>query len=128
LIVATATISWRRSNAYRKLLTYSDHHVVQGGSTEERKLLLSIVKVIRGVARMNAIHFTHNDVHQRSPDLESAFNDDFQSAANSVTAALVRWLVILWALTTLAVGTFVIGRAILEYAPNFLGNISQIFS
>jgi hypothetical protein len=77
---------------------------------------------------MNAIHFTHSDLEQRAPDLESAFNDDFQSAANSVTAALLRWLVILWAITTLAVGTFVIARAILEYAPNVLVNISQIFS
>jgi hypothetical protein len=77
---------------------------------------------------MNAIHFTHSDRDQRSPDLEGAFNDGFQSAANSVTAALLRWLVILWAITTLAVGTFVIARALLEYAPNVLSNISQIFS
>jgi hypothetical protein len=77
---------------------------------------------------MNAINFTHSNVDDRSPDLESAFNDDFQSAANSVSAALVRWLVILWAITTLAVGTFVIARAILEYAPNVLAGLGQLFS
>jgi hypothetical protein len=77
---------------------------------------------------MNAINFTHGNVDDRSPDLESAFNDDFQSAANSVSAALLRWLVILWAITTLAVGTFVIARAILEYAPNVLAGLGQLFS
>jgi hypothetical protein len=77
---------------------------------------------------MNAIHFTNGDLDRRPADLESAFNDDFQSTADSLTAALLRWLVILWAITTLAVGTFVIARAILEYAPNVLANISQIFS
>jgi hypothetical protein len=76
---------------------------------------------------MNAIHFSQSNVNDRSPDLESAFNDDFQSAANSVSAALVRWLVILWAITTLAVGTFVIARAILEYAPNVLAGLGQLF-
>jgi hypothetical protein len=76
---------------------------------------------------MNAMHFSHSNVDDRSPDLESAFNDDFQSAANSVSAALVRWLVILWAITTLAVGTFVIARAILEYAPNVLAGLGQLF-
>ena len=77
---------------------------------------------------MNAIHFTNGDIAHRPADLESAFNDDFQSSADSVTAALLRWLVILWAITTLTVGTFVIVRAILEYAPNVFANISQIFS
>lgn len=77
---------------------------------------------------MNAIHFTHSDVDHRTRDLESAFNDDFQSAANSVSAAVVRWLVILWALTTLAVGTFVIARAILEYTPSVMSGLGQIFS
>jgi hypothetical protein len=77
---------------------------------------------------MNAMHFSHSNVDDRSPDLESAFNDDFQSAANSISAALVRWLVILWAITTLAVGTFVIARAILEYAPNVLAGLGQLFS
>jgi hypothetical protein len=77
---------------------------------------------------MNAIHFTHSQVDHRSTDLESAFNDDFQSAANSVSAAVVRWLVILWALTTLAVGTFVIARAVLEYAPAVMSGLGQIFS
>ncbi|MEA3174891.1 MAG: hypothetical protein QOF42_2302 [Gammaproteobacteria bacterium] len=76
---------------------------------------------------MNAMHFSHSNVDDRSPDLESAFNDDFQSTANSVSAALVRWLVILWAITTLAVGTFVIARAILEYAPNVLAGLGQLF-
>ena len=76
---------------------------------------------------MNAMHFSHSNVNDRSPDLESAFNDGFQSAANSVSAALVRWLVILWAITTLAVGTFVIARAILEYAPNVLAGLGQLF-
>ena len=89
---------------------------------------LSFLIVIRGAARMNAIHFTHSDVDHRSPDLESAFKDDLKLAENSVTSALVRWLVILWAITTLAVGTFVIVRAVLEYAPNVLANIAQIFS
>jgi hypothetical protein len=87
-----------------------------------------VFEVIRGASRMNAIHFTHNNVDDRSPDLESAFNDDFQTAANSVSAAVVRWLVILWALTTLAVGTFVIARAILEYAPAVMSGLGQIFS
>ena len=77
---------------------------------------------------MNALHFTDSDADSHSPDLESAFNDDFQSAANSVSAALVRWLVILWAMTTVAVGTFVIARAILEYAPQVLSGLGQIFS
>jgi hypothetical protein len=77
---------------------------------------------------MNAIHFTHSDGDHRSTDLESAFNDDFQSAANSVSAAVVRWLVILWAVTTLMVGTFVIARAILEYAPTVLSSMGQIFT
>ena len=77
---------------------------------------------------MNAIHFSHSDADHRAPDLESAFNDDFQSAANSVSAAVVRWLVILWALTTLAVGTFVIARGILEYAPAVMSGLGQIFS
>jgi hypothetical protein len=76
---------------------------------------------------MNAMHFSHSNVDDRSPDLESAFDDDFQSAANSVSAALVRWLVILWAITTLAVGTFVIARAILEYAPKVLAGLGQLF-
>ncbi len=77
---------------------------------------------------MNAAHLTHSHVDRRSPDLEGAFNDGFQSAANSITAALLRWLVILWVVTTLGVGTFVIARGILEYAPGVLANISQIFS
>jgi hypothetical protein len=88
----------------------------------------SVFEVIRGASRMNAIHFTHRDVADRSPDLESAFNDDFQSAANSVSAAVVRWFVMLWAVTTLAVGTFVIARALLEYAPSVMSGLGQIFS
>jgi hypothetical protein len=89
-------------------------------------LLLS--EVIRGAAHMNALQFTHSDTDSRSPDLESAFNDGFQNAANSVSAALVRWLVILWVMTTVAVGTFVIARAIFEYAPRVLAGLGQIFS
>jgi hypothetical protein len=77
---------------------------------------------------MNAFHFFHSDGDAHTRDLESAFNDDFQTAANSVSAALVRWLVILWAVTTLGVGTFVIARAILEYAPSVLSGLGQIFS
>lgn len=77
---------------------------------------------------MNAFHFTHSRVADRTSDLESAFNDDFQSAANSVGAAVVRWLVILWAVTTLAVGSFVIARAIFKYAPSVMANLGQIFS
>jgi hypothetical protein len=90
-------------------------------------LLLLISEVIRGASRMNAFHFTHSDADDHT-DLESAFNDGFHSAANSVSAALVRWLVILWAVTTAAVGTFVIARAILDYAPDVLSGLSQIFS
>jgi hypothetical protein len=91
-------------------------------------LTLLIIQAIRGAAHMNALHFTDSDTDGHSPDLESAFNDGFQSSANSVSAALLRWLVILWAITTLAVGTFVIARAILEYAPRVLSGLGQIFS
>ena len=77
---------------------------------------------------MNALHFTHHDAEAHTRDLESAFNDDFQSAANSVSAALVRWLVIVWAITTLGVGTFVIARGILEYAPTVLSGLGHLFS
>jgi hypothetical protein len=87
-----------------------------------------IFEVIRGVSRMNVLHFTHSDANDHNPDLESAFSDGFHSAANSMSAALVRWLVILWAMTTAAVGTFVIARAILEYAPDVLSGLGQIFS
>jgi hypothetical protein len=90
--------------------------------------MLLLSEVIRGAAHMNALHFTDSDTDGHSPDLESAFNDGFHSAANSVSAALVRWLVILWAMTTAAVGTFVIARAILEYAPQVLSGLGQIFS
>jgi hypothetical protein len=91
-------------------------------------LIVLIPEVIRGALRMNALHFTHSHAEARARDLESAFNDDFQSAANSVSAALVRWLVIVWAVTTLAVGTFVIARAIVDYAPTVLSGLRQIFS
>lgn len=83
---------------------------------------------------MNVLHLRNraSDGHpedlRRSQDLESAFNDDFHSSANSVGAAVVRWLVILWTLTTLAVGTFVIIRAALAYAPEVLAGLGQIFS
>jgi hypothetical protein len=86
-----------------------------------------ISEVIRGATRMNALHFTHGDAHSHA-DLESAFNDDFESAANSVGAALVRWLVILWATATVCVGTFVIARAVVQYAPALFSDLGQIFS
>jgi hypothetical protein len=94
--------------------------------------MLLFSEVIRGAAHMNALPFTDSNADGHSPDLErdleSAFNDGFQSAANSVSAALLRWLVILWAITTVAVGTFVIARAILQYAPEVLSGLGQIFS
>ena len=77
---------------------------------------------------MNALHFTHSETDGHSPDLESAFNDGFQNAANSLGSALVRWAVILWVMTTVAVGTFVIARAVFEYAPRVLSGLVQIFS
>ena len=78
---------------------------------------------------MNAINFANSDsAESRKHDLESAFNDGFHTAANSVSAALVRWLVILWAVVTVSIGTFVIVRAILEYAPSVVAGLAQMFS
>lgn len=76
---------------------------------------------------MNVLHFTDGGADSHA-DLESAFNDGFDSAANSVSAALVRWLVILWAMATLGIGTFVIARAVVEYAPDVLSGLGRIFS
>jgi hypothetical protein len=77
---------------------------------------------------MNALHLFDTDAESHARDLESAYNDDFDSAENSLGAALVRWLVILWVITTLAVGTFVIARALFAYAPKILAGLAQIFS
>jgi hypothetical protein len=122
-----SSVSWLAVRAYRRNLTYSHRHVVLARFIEERRLMLLLSEAIRGASRMNALHFTRGNADSHA-DLESAFNDDFDSAANSVGAALVRWLVLLWAAATLGVGTFVIARAFFEYAPDVLSGLGQLFS
>jgi hypothetical protein len=76
---------------------------------------------------MKAIHLIDDDVGAGSYDLDldGAFNDGFKSAANSAGPAFARWLAILWSAAAWAVGTILMGRAIVVGLPNVWADLPR---
>jgi len=56
-------------------------------------------------------------------DLDSAFNDGYQLKSVHRSDVIVQWLVLSWAVSAVAVGSFVMGRGILHLLTSSISNI-----